>query len=225
MAVHGLCPAAATCRDSHQWATSTATTGILQVLAGCSMALSLDEDRADILRLVQTKMGRIAPNLSAVVGTAIAAQLMGVAGGLASLSQMPACNIQVRLIRLLLLECASTLPPLASAAATSTASPSQISALHSTRCKYGHAQYSWTMHGRMSSQTTCLHALGAHSWLAVHPVLHISQTVGVRITQSSSLCRSVVCRCWAPSGRTWRAFRLQQPSRTMGECSSPALAA
>ena len=60
------------------------------------MALALDEDRADILRLVQTKMGRIAPNLSAVVGTAIAAQLMGVAGGLSSLSQMPACNIQVR---------------------------------------------------------------------------------------------------------------------------------
>jgi U4/U6 small nuclear ribonucleoprotein PRP31 len=68
---------------------------IEQVLEGCKMALALDEDRADILRLVQTKMGRIAPNLSAVVGTAIAAQLMGVAGGLSSLSQMPACNIQV----------------------------------------------------------------------------------------------------------------------------------
>ena len=67
-----------------------------QVLAGCDMALALDADRADILRLVQTKMGRIAPNLSAVVGTAIAAQLMGVAGGLAALSQMPACNIQAR---------------------------------------------------------------------------------------------------------------------------------
>lgn len=65
-----------------------------QVLAGCDMALTLDTDRADILTLVQTKMGRIAPNLSAVVGTAIAAQLMGVAGGLATLSQMPACNIQ-----------------------------------------------------------------------------------------------------------------------------------
>ncbi len=59
------------------------------------MTLKLDADRADILKLVQTKMGRIAPNLSAVVGTAIAAQLMGVAGGLAALSQMPACNIQV----------------------------------------------------------------------------------------------------------------------------------
>ncbi len=65
-----------------------------QVLAGCAMTLRLDGDRAHILRLVQTRMGRIAPNLSAVVGTAIAAQLMGVAAGLHSLSQMPACNIQ-----------------------------------------------------------------------------------------------------------------------------------
>lgn len=66
-----------------------------QVLAGCQMALLLDADRADILTLVQGKMGRIAPNLSIVVGTAIAAQLMGLAGGLNTLSQMPACNIQV----------------------------------------------------------------------------------------------------------------------------------
>ncbi len=45
---------------------------------------------------VQARMHRIAPNLSTAVGTAIAAQLMGVAGGLTSLSQMPACNVQVR---------------------------------------------------------------------------------------------------------------------------------
>jgi len=40
-------------------------------------------------------MDRIAPNLSAAVGTEIAAQLMGVAGGLINLSKMPACNVQV----------------------------------------------------------------------------------------------------------------------------------
>ena len=130
------------------------------------MALQLEEDKALILRLVQQKMDRIAPNLSlavrapqgprprccrcsgslrfpaallcpaalscaavaapaaactlhvlhqaelcttcqtalacrhacrrAQVGTEIAAQLMGVAGGLVSLSKMPACNVQVR---------------------------------------------------------------------------------------------------------------------------------
>ena len=59
------------------------------------MALQLEEDKGAILRLVQLKMDRIAPNLSAAVGTEIAAQLMGVAGGLLNLSKMPACNVQV----------------------------------------------------------------------------------------------------------------------------------
>ncbi|MCO5591195.1 hypothetical protein L7F22_045176 [Adiantum nelumboides] len=39
-------------------------------------------------------MGYIAPNLSAIVGTPVAAKLMGVAGGLGALSKMPACNVQ-----------------------------------------------------------------------------------------------------------------------------------
>ena len=41
-------------------------------------------------------MGAIAPNLSAAVGSEVAARLMGVAGGLAPLSRMPACTVQVR---------------------------------------------------------------------------------------------------------------------------------
>lgn len=60
------------------------------------MVLALDRDKAAILRLVQLRMHRIAPNLSSAVGTEIAAQLMGVAGGLPQLSKMPACNIQAR---------------------------------------------------------------------------------------------------------------------------------
>lgn len=59
------------------------------------MALQLESDKGAILNLVQRKMDHIAPNLSAAVGTEIAAQLMGVAGGLISLSKMPACNVQV----------------------------------------------------------------------------------------------------------------------------------
>lgn len=42
-------------------------------------------------------MSLIAPSLSLLVGPAVAAQLMGAAGGLASLSRMPACNIQVEM--------------------------------------------------------------------------------------------------------------------------------
>ncbi len=42
-------------------------------------------------------MHQIAPNLSAAIGSEVAARLMGVAGGLLTLSKMPACNVQVRL--------------------------------------------------------------------------------------------------------------------------------
>lgn len=67
-----------------------------KLLHACDVALQLDKDKADILKLVQMKMHNIAPNLSAAVGTEIAARLMGIAGGLTNLSKMPACNVQVR---------------------------------------------------------------------------------------------------------------------------------
>ena len=41
-------------------------------------------------------MESIAPNLSAVLGTGPAANLMGTAGGLAALSKMPSCNVQAK---------------------------------------------------------------------------------------------------------------------------------
>ena len=37
----------------------------------------------------------LAPNVSAIVGTSIAAKLLGVAGGLNALAKMPACNVHV----------------------------------------------------------------------------------------------------------------------------------
>ncbi|RWW12174.1 hypothetical protein GW17_00024174 [Ensete ventricosum] len=40
-------------------------------------------------------MGYIAPNLSVIVGSAVAAKLMGTAGGLLALAKMPACNVQL----------------------------------------------------------------------------------------------------------------------------------
>ena len=66
-----------------------------KLLHACDAALQLDKDKVDILKLVQMKMHHIAPNLSAAVGTEIAARLMGIAGGLTNLSKMPACNVQV----------------------------------------------------------------------------------------------------------------------------------
>jgi hypothetical protein len=45
---------------------------------------------------VSSRMNVLAPNLSAIVGTTTAAKLLGVAGGLAGLAKMPACNAHVR---------------------------------------------------------------------------------------------------------------------------------
>jgi U4/U6 small nuclear ribonucleoprotein PRP31 len=59
------------------------------------MALQLDVDKKVILEFVEDRMQWIAPNLSIITGSSIAAQLMGLAGGLHNLSRMPACNVQV----------------------------------------------------------------------------------------------------------------------------------
>lgn len=40
-------------------------------------------------------MGRIAPNLSAIVGSAVAAKLIVTAGGLSALANMPACAVRL----------------------------------------------------------------------------------------------------------------------------------
>lgn len=40
-------------------------------------------------------MGYIAPNLSSIVGSAIAAKLMGMAGALYALAKITACNVQL----------------------------------------------------------------------------------------------------------------------------------
>lgn len=41
-------------------------------------------------------MNMLAPNLSVIIGTTVAAKLLGVAGGLNALAKMPACNVYVR---------------------------------------------------------------------------------------------------------------------------------
>ncbi|CAI5965429.1 unnamed protein product, partial [Closterium sp. NIES-64] len=82
--------------------TASTTTGrplpddaLQRTMEACDRALALDDAKKKVLRFVESRMGGLAPNLSAVVGSAIAAQLVGVAGGLMALASMPACNIQV----------------------------------------------------------------------------------------------------------------------------------
>ncbi|KAH9324645.1 hypothetical protein KI387_004823, partial [Taxus chinensis] len=66
-----------------------------KTLDACDRALNLDEARKMVLEYVESRMGNIAPNLSAIVGSAVAAKLMGTAGGLTSLAKIPACNVQL----------------------------------------------------------------------------------------------------------------------------------
>lgn len=63
----------------------------------CDELLHLHDAKNSILRYVEGCMNRIAPNTSALVGSRIAAQLLGLAGGLVALSQIPSCNVQVHL--------------------------------------------------------------------------------------------------------------------------------
>lgn len=64
-----------------------------KTMEACDRALDLDESKKQVLAFVESRMGFVAPNLSAIVGSAIAAQLMGVAGGLPNLAGMPAANV------------------------------------------------------------------------------------------------------------------------------------
>jgi U4/U6 small nuclear ribonucleoprotein PRP31 len=49
----------------------------------------------ELASFVERRMERMAPNVSVIVGTKIAAQLLGLAGGLEELSKIPSCNLQV----------------------------------------------------------------------------------------------------------------------------------
>ncbi|TKY63137.1 U4/U6 small nuclear ribonucleoprotein Prp31 [Spatholobus suberectus] len=82
--------------------TASTTTGkplpeevLSKTVEACDRALDLDSAKKKVLDFVESRMGYIAPNLSAIVGSAVAAKLMGTAGGLAALAKMPACNVQL----------------------------------------------------------------------------------------------------------------------------------
>jgi U4/U6 small nuclear ribonucleoprotein PRP31 len=64
-------------------------------MGGCEEALALDQARIDMLMFIESRMNVFAPNVSAIVGSNLAAQLTGLAGGLIALSKIPSCNIQL----------------------------------------------------------------------------------------------------------------------------------
>ena len=47
------------------------------------------------LRFLEGRMSVLAPNLCTLIGSRVAAQLVGLAGGVIALSKIPACNVEV----------------------------------------------------------------------------------------------------------------------------------
>ncbi|KAF1941824.1 Nop domain-containing protein [Clathrospora elynae] len=64
------------------------------VVGACKLLLHLDEAKRTLRSYVQSRMNTFAPNLTVLVGSETAAQLISaVPGGLKGLAQTPACNI------------------------------------------------------------------------------------------------------------------------------------
>jgi len=66
-----------------------------RAIEACELVMKLDGIKRKILSYVESRMTFLAPNLSEVVGSTVASQLITAAGGLEALAGMPACNIQV----------------------------------------------------------------------------------------------------------------------------------
>lgn len=59
----------------------------------CEMTLSLDRAKHLLITYVQSRMNLFAPNLTALIGSLTAAQLLNFSGGLTGLAKTPACNL------------------------------------------------------------------------------------------------------------------------------------
>ncbi|KAH7850153.1 hypothetical protein Vadar_028590 [Vaccinium darrowii] len=95
----GLLPSAIIMVDS---ITATTTSGkrlpeqiLRKTIEACDRALALHSAKKTVLDFLETRMGHIAPNLSAIVGSAVAAKLVVTAGGLSALANIPACTVRL----------------------------------------------------------------------------------------------------------------------------------
>ncbi|KAI9674732.1 MAG: U4/U6-U5 snRNP complex subunit prp31 [Caeruleum heppii] len=68
-------------------------TELQRVVRACEMTLQLDKAKKTLTDYVQSRMNRFAPNLTELIGSLTAAQLLNFAGGLTGLAKMPACNL------------------------------------------------------------------------------------------------------------------------------------
>lgn len=63
------------------------------VRRACQMVVDLDDAKTVLTAYVQSRMNKFAPNLTALIGSKTAAQLINFAGGIAGLAKTPACNL------------------------------------------------------------------------------------------------------------------------------------
>lgn len=63
------------------------------VRRACEMTLQLDRAKKTLTDYVQSRMSLFAPNLTTLIGSLTAAQLLNYAGGITGLAKTPACNI------------------------------------------------------------------------------------------------------------------------------------
>ena len=66
-----------------------------EVTKTAEMIVRMSTVKAQILKFIESRMDRLAPNVTALVGVSVASQLIGAAGGIVQLSRIPAGNIQV----------------------------------------------------------------------------------------------------------------------------------
>jgi len=64
-----------------------------RVITACKMMIALDDAKRTLTDYVQSRMNIFAPNLTALIGSLTAAQLLNTAGGLTGLSKTPSCNL------------------------------------------------------------------------------------------------------------------------------------
>jgi len=70
-------------------------TEMTRIDKGCDDAFILNDCKRDVLLYLESRMSGLAPNLSALLGAALAAKLITSAGGLLALARMPAQNIML----------------------------------------------------------------------------------------------------------------------------------
>jgi len=73
--------------------TPLSDTELAAVRRACEMTLQLDRAKKILTEYVQSRMSLFAPNLTTLIGSLTAAQLLNYAGGITGLAKTPACNI------------------------------------------------------------------------------------------------------------------------------------